>query len=216
MDSSAHKRRKDRKQASSCGVFLQKGEGKNMYTASDLRKGLRIKIDNDPYIVTEFNFVKPGKGQALYRCKLKNMVNGNQFERTFRSVDNFEAADLQEKKMQYLYQEEGKYCFMDNQSYEQVFLSEDQVGEAKNFLLDNIEVEILFFEDRPLGISLPNFIDVTVTKADPWAKGDSVSGNTKPVTVQTGYQLQVPPFIEEGEKIRIDTRSGEYLTRVKG
>ena len=131
-----------------------------MYTASDLRKGLRIKIDNDPYIVTEFNFVKPGKGQALYRCKLKNMINGNQFERTFRSVDVFEAADLQEKKMQYLYKEEGKYCFMDNQSYEQVFLTEEQVGEAKNFLLDNIEVEILLFEDRPLGISLPNFIDV--------------------------------------------------------
>jgi elongation factor P len=149
-----------------------------MYTASDLRKGLRIKIENDPYIVTEFNFVKPGKGQALYRCKLKNMVNGNQFERTFRSVDVFEAADLQEKRMQYLYKEEGKYCFMDNESYEQIFLSEDQVGESKNFLLDNIEAEILLFEDRPLGISLPNFIDVIVTKADPWAKGDSVSGNT--------------------------------------
>ena len=187
-----------------------------MYTASDLRKGLRIKIDNDPYIVTEFNFVKPGKGQALYRCKLKNMINSNQFERTFRSVDAFEAADLQEKKMQYLYREEGKYCFMDNQSYEQVFLTEDQLGEAKNFLLDNIEVEIFLFEDRPLGISLPNFIEVTVTKADPWARGDSVSGNTKPVTVQTGYQLQVPPFVEEVGRIRIDTRSGEYLTRVKG
>jgi elongation factor P len=187
-----------------------------MYAASDLRKGLRIKIENDPYIVTEFNFVKPGKGQALYRCKLKNMVNGNQFERTFRSVDMFETADLQEKKMQYLYHEGDKYCFMDNESYEQVFLTEEQVGEAKNFLLDNIEVEILLFENKPLGITVPNFIDVVVTSAEPWARGDSVSGNTKPVTVQTGYQLQVPPFIEEGEKIRIDTRSGEYLTRVKG
>ncbi|MCK9362893.1 MAG: elongation factor P [Syntrophales bacterium] len=187
-----------------------------MYAASDLRKGLRIKIENDPYIVTEFNFVKPGKGQALYRCKLKNMVNGNQFERTFRSVDMFETADLQEKKMQYLYHEGDKYCFMDNESYEQVFLTEDQVGEASNFLLDNIEVEVLLFENKPLGITVPNFIDVVVTSAEPWARGDSVSGNTKPVTVQTGYQLQVPPFIEEGEKIRIDTRSGEYLTRVKG
>jgi elongation factor P len=187
-----------------------------MYEASDLRKGLRLKIENDPYIVTEFNFVKPGKGQALYRCKLKNMVNGNQFERTFRSVDNFEAADLQEKKMQYLYHEGDKYCFMDNESYEQVFLDEDQVGEGKNFLLDNIEVEVLLFENKPLGITVPNFIDVVVTSAEPWARGDSVSGNTKPVTVQTGYQLQVPPFIEEGEKIRIDTRTGEYLTRVKG
>jgi elongation factor P len=187
-----------------------------MYTASDLRKGLRIKIENDPYIVTEFNFVKPGKGQALYRCKLRNMISGSQFERTFRSVDMFDEADLQEKKMQYLYKEEGKYCFMDNKTYEQTYLTDEQVGDLKYFLLDNIEAEILLFEDKPLGLSLPNFIDVVVTQADPWAKGDTVSGAMKPVTVETGYQLQVPPFIEEGEKIRIDTRSGEYLTRVKG
>lgn len=187
-----------------------------MYTASDLKKGLRIKIDNEPYIITEFNFVKPGKGQALYRSKLKNMLTGSQFERTFRSMDTFAPADLQEKKMQFLYKGEGKYCFMDNVSYEQVFLTEEQVGDAKNFLIDNIEAEILMFEDRPLGVSLPNFVDLLVTQADPWAKGDTVSGNTKPVVLQTGYQLQVPPFIEEGEKIRVDTRTGEYLTRVKG
>ena len=187
-----------------------------MYTASDLKKGLRIKIDNEPYIITEFNFVKPGKGQALYRSKLKNMLTGSQFERTFRSVDTFESADLQEKKMQFLYKEGEKYCFMDNQSYEQIFLTEEQVGDAKNFLIDNIEAEILMFEDRPLGVSLPNFVDLIVTQADPWAKGDTVSGNTKPVIVQTGYQIQVPPFVEQGEKIRVDTRTGEYLTRVKG
>ena len=103
-----------------------------MYTASELKKGLRIKIDNDPYILVEFNFVKPGKGQALYRCKLKNMLNGNQFERTFRSVDIFEPADLHEKKMQYLYKEEGKYCFMDNETYEQIYLTEEQMDEALN------------------------------------------------------------------------------------
>ena len=187
-----------------------------MYTASDLRKGLRIKIDNEPYVVTEFNFVKPGKGQALYRSKLKNMFTGSQFERTFRSVDTFEPADLQEKRMQFLYKEEGKYCFMDNESYEQIFLTEEQIGEAMNFLIDNLEVEILLFEERPLEVSLPNFVDLVVTQADPWAKGDSVSGNTKPVVLQTGYQIQVPPFVEQGEKIRVDTRTGEYLTRVKG
>lgn len=187
-----------------------------MYTASDLKKGLRIKIDNEPYIVTEFNFVKPGKGQALYRSKLKNMLTGSQFERTFRSVDTFESADLQEKKTQFLYKEGEKYCFMDNHNYEQFYLTEAQVGDAKNFLIDNIEAEILMFEDRPLDVSLPNFVDLIVTQADPWAKGDTVSGNTKPVTLQTGYQIQVPPFIEQGEKIRVDTRTGEYLTRVKG
>lgn len=187
-----------------------------MYTASDLRKGLRIKIDNEPHIITEFNFVKPGKGQALYRSKLKNMFTGSQFERTFRSVDTFEPADLQEKKMQFLYKEGEKYCFMDNESYEQIYLTEDQVGDTRNFLLDNIDVEIMMYEDRPLDVTLPNFVDVIVTEAEPWAKGDTVSGATKPVVVQTGYQLQVPTFIEQGEKIRIDTRTGQYLTRVKG
>ncbi len=186
-----------------------------LYTASDLKKGLRIKIDNEPYMITEFNFVKPGKGQALYHCKLKNMINGNQFTRTFRSVDNFEAADLQHKKMQYLYKEDGKYYFMDNENYEQVFLTEEQMGNAKNFLIENIEAEILLFEDRPIDISLPNFVDLVVTGAEPWARGDSVTGNTKPVTLETGYKILVPTFIEEGQKIRVDTRTGEYLTRVK-
>ena len=187
-----------------------------MFTASDLRKGLRVKIDNEPYIITEFNFVKPGKGQALYRTKIKNMITGSQFERSFRSVDTFETADLREKKMQYLYKEGDKYCFMDNENYEQVYLTENQVDDARNFLIDNIEVEILLFEDKPIGISLTNFVELIVTEAEPWAKGDTVSGATKPVKVQTGYTIQVPTFVGEGEKIRIDTRTGEYLTRVKG
>jgi elongation factor P len=183
--------------------------------ASELRKGIRLKIDNEPYVITEFNFVKPGKGQALYRTKLKNMVTGSQFERSFRSVDTFETADLREKKMQYLYKEGDKYCFMDNENYEQIYLTEAQVGDAVNFLIDNIEVEILLFEDNPIGISLPNFVELVVTEAEPWAKGDTAAGSTKPVKVQTGYTILVPTFVTEGEKIRIDTRTGEYLTRVK-
>ena len=186
-----------------------------MYSASDLKKNLKIQIDGDPYVITEFQFVKPGKGQALYRCKLKNMITGSQFERTFRSADTFQPADLQEKRMQYLYPEGNKYCFMDLETYEQVYLTEEQLGDEKNYLIDNLEVEILFFGDKPLGMTLPNFVDLTVTKADPWVKGDTAAGNSKPATVETGYQLQVPPFVEEGEKIRIDTRSGEYATRVK-
>ena len=186
-----------------------------MYTASDLRKGLKIQLDGEPYIIIDFEFSKPGKGQALYRCKLKNMINGIIIDRTYRSGDTFQPADLEERTMQFLYSQENQYCFMDVQTYDQIFLDEEQVGDAKNFLTDNLEVQILFFGDRPIGITLPNFVDLTVTKAEPWAKGDSVAGDTKPVTVETGYVLRVPPFINEGDKITIDTRTGEYVTRVK-
>ncbi|PID45896.1 MAG: elongation factor P [Proteobacteria bacterium] len=186
-----------------------------MYSASDLRKGLKIQIDGEPYILTEFEFSKPGKGQALYRCKMRNMISGNQFTNTYRSNDKFEKADLDERKMQYLYNQADEYHFMDTASYEQLFLTAEQVGENASFLVDNMEVQVLFFGDRPIDISLPIFVNLTVTQADPWARGDTSGTDTKPVTVETGYQLQVPPFVEEGDKIQIDTRSGEYVTRVK-
>ena len=186
-----------------------------MYNASDLRKGLKIELDGEPYVVTTFEFSKPGKGQSLYRCKLKNMITGVIIDPTYRSGDSFKPADLSERKMQYLYNQDDEFWFMDVENYEQFPLKEDQVGEAKNYLIDNLEVDILFFGDRPIGITLPNFVDLTVTKADPWAKGDSVTGDTKPITLETGYELRVPPFIEEGGKITIDTRTGEYVTRVK-
>ena len=186
-----------------------------MYTASDLRKGLKIVIDNEPYVIIDFQFSKPGKGQALYKCKLKNMITGAIIDKTYRSIDTFQPADLEEKKMQFLYKEGDQYCFMDMETYEQVFLTEDQVGDAKNFLIDNLEVEVLFFEGRPIGIELPNFVDIKVVKSEPWVKGDSVSSNTKPVVLETGYVIRVPTFIEEGDKIRVDTRTGEYVTRIK-
>ena len=186
-----------------------------MYNASDLRKGLKIEIDGEPYVVTVFEFSKPGKGQALYRCKLKNMITGVIIDPTYRSGDNFKPADLTERKMQYLYNQDDEFWFMDVENYEQSPLKEDQVSDAINYLTDNLEVDILFFGDRPIGITLPNFVDLKVTKADPWAKGDSVTGDTKPVTLETGYELRVPPFIEEGGKITVDTRTGEYVTRVK-
>jgi elongation factor P len=187
-----------------------------MYNASDLRKNLKIQIENEPYVITEFQFSKPGKGQSLYRCKLKNMITGVILDRTYRSGDTFEPAVLEERRMQYLYNQENEFCFMDVENYEQVFLSVDQVGDAKNYLTDNLETDILLFEGSPIGITLPNFVDLTVTRADPWVKGDSVAGDTKPVTVETGYVLRVPPFVEEGGRITIDTRTGEYVTRVKG
>ncbi|MFZ7113285.1 MAG: elongation factor P [Desulfatiglandales bacterium] len=186
-----------------------------MYNASDLKKGLKLQFDNEPYVIVDFQFSKPGKGQALYRCKIKNMITGSTVDRTFRSVDTFESADLEERKMQYLYNQDDEYFFMDLETYEQIALKADQTGDAKNFLIDNLEVDILLFGDRPIGITLPYFVDLTVTQADPWVKGDSVSGDSKPVTLETGYVLRVPPFIEEGTKITLDTRTGEYVTRVK-
>lgn len=186
-----------------------------MYSSSDLKKGLKIQIDNDPYIIIEFQFSKPGKGQALYRCKLRNMITGVIIDRTYRSGETFQPAALENRRMQYLYSQESQFCFMDVENYEQAFLSTDQVGDAKNYLKDNLEVEILLFDNKPIGITLPNFVDLMVINAEPWAKGDSVAGDTKPVTVETGYILRVPPFVQEGDKITIDTRTGEYVTRVK-
>jgi elongation factor P len=186
-----------------------------MYESSDLRKGLKIEIDGEPYVVIQFDFVKPGKGQALYKCKLKNMLTGAQFDRTFRSGDKFNEANLEEHEMEYLYSDGDRYCFMNTSTYNQDFLTLEQVGDSIDLLKENTVCNVLFFEERPIGIALPNFVDLRIIKADPWAKGDTASGSTKPATLETGYEVQVPPFIEEGELVRIDTRTGEYVERVK-
>ena len=186
-----------------------------MYDTSHLRKGLKIEIDGDPYIITQFDFVKPGKGQALYKCKLKNMVTGSQFDRTYRSGEKFNEADLEEHQMEYLYFDGASYCFMNTATYEQEMLTEEQVEDAKGLLKENTVCEVLFFSGTPIGLTMPNFVELKILKADPWVKGDTASGSTKPATLETGYELQVPPFVEEGEKIRIDTRTGEYVERVK-
>jgi len=186
-----------------------------MFESGDLRKGLKFEMDGEPYVVVQFEFVKPGKGQALYKCKLKNMVTGVQFDKTFRSGDKFNEADLEEVEMEYLYAEGNQYCFMNTGTYEQEFLSEDQVSESIDFLKENTVCTILMFAGRPIGISLPNFINLRVEKTDPWVKGDTASGDSKPATLETGYVLNVPPFIEEGQLIKIDTRSGQYVERVK-
>ena len=186
-----------------------------MYNASDLRKGLKIEIDGNPFIITEFEFSKPGKGQALYRCKMRNMITGNQFTQTYRSNVKFEKPPLEERKMQYLYNQDDEYHFMDSETYEQIFITKKQLGENVNFLVDNMEVQVLFFGEKPIDVNLPIFVNLEVTKADPWVKVATAGTDTKPVTVETGYVLQVPPFIAEGEKIQIDTRTGQYVTRVK-
>lgn len=186
-----------------------------VYNAGDLRKGVKLEIDGQPFLIVDFDFTKPGKGQALYRCRLRNMITGNQMDRTYRSGDTFQSAHVEERQMQYLYNDGTFYTFMDQKTYEQFQLSGDQIGDAKNYLTDNLEVDVLLFQDRPIGVTLPNFVVLEVIRADPWARGDTATGVTKPVTVQTGYELQVPAFVEEGEKIQIDTRTGAYVTRVK-
>ncbi len=186
-----------------------------MLNASDLRKGLKVQIDGNPYIVTEFQFSKPGKGQALYRCKMRNMISGNQLVKTYRSNDKFEKAALAERNMQFLYNQGDEFHFMDTENYEQLFLSREQIGDNIHFLIDNMEVDVLFFDGMAIDVTVPTFVQLEVTTADPWAKGDTSGNDTKPVTVETGYELQVPPFVVEGDKIQIDTRTGEYVTRVK-
>lgn len=186
-----------------------------MYTASDLRKGLKVIIDGEPYIVTSFEFSKPGKGQALYRTKLRNMISGLTMDRTFREGDTFEPASLEERAMQYLYREEDHYHFMDNETYEQIIISEESLGDAKNFLIENLNVEVLLFRDRAIGVELPNFVNLRVTKTEAWVRGDTSKADFKPATLESGYVVRVPPFIEEGELITIDTRTGEFSKRVK-
>jgi len=187
-----------------------------MYESGDLRKGLKIELDEHPHVIVQFEFSKPGKGQALYKCRLKNMITGAQFSRTYRSDEKFKEANLEEHDMEYLYFDGENYCFMNNSNYEQEFLTKDQVGDSVNFLKENTVCKALFFDERPIGLTLPNFVELKIDEAEPWAKGDTASGSTKPVTLETGYVLQVPPFINEGEMVKIDTRTGDYVERVKG
>ena len=186
-----------------------------MYSSSDLKKGLKILIDGDPHVIVQYDFTKPGKGQALYKCKLRNMITGSLFDRTYRSGESFAPASLEERDMQYLYQDDSGHIFMDKKSYEQIILTEETLGDDKYFLIDNMDVEILMYGERAIGISLPIFVNLRVTQSDPWVKGDTAAGNNKPATVETGYTLQVPSFVDEGTLIQIDTRTRNYVTRVK-
>jgi elongation factor P len=181
---------------------------------SELRKNAKVELDGQPYVVTEFQFVKPGKGQGLYKCKLKNMITGSVLDRTWRSGEKLEAANVESKKMQFLYASAEGFTFMDNQTYEQIELSGDVVGDDKDYLLDNLECEVLLYNERPVGVSLPSHIVMEITETEPGVKGDTATNVTKSATVQTGLQVQVPLFIKQGEKVKIDTRTGAYVERV--
>ncbi len=186
-----------------------------MYDTSDIRKGLKIEIDGEPYSVVDFQFVKPGKGNAFTRTKIKNLVTGSVTERTWRSGEKLQEAALEEREMQFLYQDEGGYNFMDQQSYEQMALSADFLGEDSRFLLENLTVGVLLFKGNAVSLSLPNFVESQVVETEPGVKGDTVTGGRKPATMNTGAIINVPLFIERGERLKVDTRSGEYVERVK-
>jgi elongation factor P len=176
---------------------------------------VKVEIDGDPYTIVDFSFSKPGKGQALYRCRLRNMLTGNQFDRTYRSGDSFKPADLEERRMNYLYHDGQFHNFMDQKSYEQYQVTGEQLGDSQHFLTDNLEVDVLLWQNQAIGVTLPNFVNLAVIGTEPAARGDTATGVTKPATLETGYEVQVPAFIGEGEKIQIDTRTGQYVTRVK-
>ena len=183
---------------------------------SAFRRGLKIEIDREPWEIVEFQHVKPGKGSAFVRTRIKNLLTGRTIDRTFKSGDVVGKPDLEEKEMQYLYKEGDHYNFMDNKNFEQTFLTEEQMADAKNFIKDNTTTQVLFFNGKAIGIEIPNAMDLRVAKCDPGVRGDTVSGATKPAILETGYMVKVPLFINEGEILRIDTRTGEYLTRVAG
>ncbi len=186
-----------------------------MHETSDIRKGLKIEIDGDPYVVIDFQFVKPGKGNAFTRCKVRNMLSGSVLDRTWKSGEKLIPARLTECLMQFLYKDDNGWNFMDQNSFEQYTLSEAEVGEGASFLLENTEAQVLLFNERPVSLSLPNFVELEVAETDPGVKGDTVSGGRKPATLSTGAVIQVPLFVEKGAVLKIDTRSGEYVERVK-
>lgn len=186
-----------------------------MYDTSDIRKGLKFQIDGEPYVVVDFQFVKPGKGTAFTKTRIKNLITGAVLDRTYRSNEKLEPANIEEKQMQFLYAEGDNLCFMDNESYEQVYIPKDVVDEAAQLMPDNLVVTVMLFNDRPVGVTLPNFVELQVTQSDPGIRGDTASGATKPATLSTGAIIQVPLFVEEGEWLRIDTRTRAYVERVK-
>lgn len=186
-----------------------------MYSTAEFKKGLKIEIDGSPLTIVDFQHVKPGKGGAFVRTKLKNLVTGRVLDQTFRSGERVKKPDLMEKEMQYLYREGDRYCLMDNETYEQIMLTAEQVGEAVEFLVENMNLKVLIFNQQPVAVDLPNFVELTVAQTEPGVRGDTATGGTKPATLESGAVIQVPLFINEGDRLKVDTRTGSYIERVK-
>lgn len=186
-----------------------------MISANELRTGVTFEIDGQAFVVIQFTHIKPGKGSPFVRLKMRNLMTGNVIEQTFRPDEKVKSAYLEHKKMQYLYDTDGAYTFMDSETYEQISLTKDDLGDAVNYLIENITVDVVYFQEKPVSVELPTFIEAVITESEPGVKGDTATGASKPAKIETGYTVMVPLFVNEGDKIRIDTRSGEYLERVK-
>lgn len=184
-----------------------------MIPTSQFRNGLKVELDGEPFVIVEFQHVKPGKGGAFVRTRLKSLKSGLVQDRTFRSGEKLQRPDLEERKMQFLYQDDGQWHFMDTATYEQIFLTAGQLGDEKHYLQENVVISALFHKGQPMGVQLPIFVELTITKTDPGFRGDTATGATKPATLETGFVVQVPLFLNEGERVRIDTRTGEYNER---
>lgn len=187
------------------------------YQTTDIRNGLKIAIDGKPYVVVSFAHTNPGKGSAFVKAKIKNLMTGQVLERTWKSgVDTVDRPDMEEKEMEYTYSDMDGYNFMDTKTFESVHLSHENVGDAKFYLQEAIKVDILYFNERPISIELPNFVHLVVKETDPGLKGDTAGGSGgKKAIMETELQVSVPLFIEIGEKLKIDTRTGEYVERSK-
>ncbi len=184
-----------------------------MISSTDFRTGLTIEIDDNIWQIVEFQHVKPGKGAAFVRTKMKNLETGAVIERTFNPNEKMPPAQLDTRKMQYLYESDGMYTFMDMESYEQIEMSKEQIGDALNYLLENMEVSVQSFKGRILGVILPNSVELKVVECEPSVKGNTATGATKMAKVETGYEVRVPLFVNEGDVLRIDTRTGNYIER---
>jgi len=186
-----------------------------MVSTSDFRKGLTIEIDGQPYVVVDYQFVKPGKGNAFTRTKLKHLLTGSMVDTNIRSGEKMTRANTQEHEMSFLYQDGDNYTFMNTENYEQTTMTAEMLGGATDYLVENTVVKVLFYNERPIGVDLPNFVELEIVHCEPGIKGDTATGATKPATLSTGAIINVPLFVNQGEWIRIDTRSANYMERVK-
>ncbi len=185
------------------------------YNTSDFRKGLKVQIDGDPFLMFECNFVKPGKGQAMYKCKLRNLLRGTVLDRTYKSGESIEAADITEFDAQFLYRQGDTFVFMDNTSYEQYELTAEQVDDAWKYLKEGMNCQLVLFNENPISITPPNHVVLKIEYCEPAVKGNTATNVTKPVKVETGAEIMCPAFVENGEFIRVDTRTGSYIERAK-